>query len=140
MKRILFSILLLLSGLVAAFAQQQLEGVFVNKDLNLRLRLNLYQADIPVPGLELDSCYGHLTGSVNGMWIVLKVKELDENGALVRAASERGSDAQDLRIDLTDEGISVRQQGDTNIKGVKNRKYVKLPKTILLTREGEGRR
>lgn len=136
LRRLLFIIMVLVA--LSAHAQQPFKGLFTNKDLNLRLRLNLYSRDIPVPGLELDSCYGHLTGSVNGMWVVLRVKRLDESQALVRVASERGSDAQDLLIDVTDAGISVRQHGDTYIKGVKNRKYVKLPKTILLNRE-EGR-
>ncbi|MCM1312013.1 MAG: hypothetical protein NC206_10900 [Bacteroides sp.] len=96
------------------------------------MKLNLYDDSIPVPGLELDSCFGFLQGSINGTWAILKVVRLEDSRAEVRAVSDRGSDAQTLELKLTDEGVSMRQISDSNIKGVAGSKYVKLPKTLYL--------
>lgn len=128
--------LFLLSLLVAMGCQAQdaFQGTFFNKELNIHARLHLEAKDIPVPGLELDSCYGYLQGNLNGSWVILRVKSLDEKKAVVRAVSERGADAQDLEIQTTEEGISLKQVGGSYIKGVEKRKYVKLPKPFVLKR------
>mgnify|MGYP006872981386 CR=1 FL=1 len=118
-------------------AQHPFEGKFENKELDVRAVLNLYESSLPVPGLEIESCYGYVQGNINGMWVVLKVKELNGTRAVVRAVSERGSDAQDLLMETTAKGLSVRQVDGAYIKGVKNRKYVKLPKTFVLTRKDD---
>ena len=132
-----YSLLAVLCLTAMAYAQRPFEGLYTNNELSISCQLNLYEDDIPVPGLELDSCYGYIRGSINGLWVILKVNELDESKALVRAVSERGGDAQDLELTLTDEGdIALRQKGDTNIKGVSKSKYVKLPKTLMLMKMG----
>ncbi len=112
------------------YAQRQFKGQFINEELKIRMKLNLYNDSIPIPGLELDSCFGFLQGSINGTWAILKVISIEDGRAEVRAVSDRGSDAQTLELTLTDEGIGVRQLNDNNIKGVAGRKYVKLPKTF----------
>ena len=126
----------LLSLLVATccWAQSPFQGTFFNKELNIHAKLHLEAKDIPVPGLELDSCYGYLQGNLNGSWVILRVKSIDEEKAVVRAVSERGADAQDLEIRSTEEGISLKQVGGSYIKGIEKRKYVKLPKPFVLKR------
>lgn len=128
--------LFLLSLLVATgcWAQSPFQGTFFNKELNIHAKLHLEAKDIPVPGLELDSCYGYLQGNLNGSWVILRVKSIDEEKAVVRAVSERGADAQDLEIRSTEEGISLKQVGGSYIKGIEKRKYVKLPKPFVLKR------
>lgn len=108
------------------------KGTFISTELKIKCVLNLYKDDIPVPGLEMDKCYGYLNGNLNGVWVILKVKELSSEKALVRAVSDRGGDAQDLEIRKTDEGISFSQQDGTNIKSISGTKYTKLPKIIEL--------
>lgn len=108
------------------------KGTFISTELKFKCVLNLYKDDIPVPGLEMDECYGYLNGNLNGVWVILKVKELTNEKALVRAVSDRGGDAQDVEIRKTQDGISISQQDGTNIKGVSGTKYTKLPKTIEL--------
>ena len=108
----------------------QFRGKFRNENLKLNLVLNLYAANIPIPGLEMDSCYGYLHGNINGSWAILKVKNIETNRAIVRMVSDRGSDAQDVELVITDSGLTFRQVDDVNIKGVANGKYVKLPKII----------
>lgn len=110
------------------YAQRPFKGQFINEELKIRMKLNLYNDSIPVPGLELDSCFGFFQGSINGTWAILKVIKIEDNRAEVRAVSDRGSDAQTLELTLTDKGLGVRQLNDSNMKGVAGRKYVKLPK------------
>lgn len=134
MKRTLLSILAMLMTVVL-FAQSPLNGTYYNRELNIRLKLNLDASDIPVPGLEVDSCYGYLTGNINSMWVVLKVKKNEGNKAVVRAMCEKGDNAQDLELILDDDKLTVKQIDDAFIKGIKDRKYVKLPKPFTLTKE-----
>lgn len=123
--------MLLVINSMQIYAQDKFKGNFTNDELKIKLALNLYNDDIPVPGLELDSCYGYLQGSLNGVWIILKVASVDSNKAEVRAVSERGGDAQNLILSLSDGKIVVKQIQGANIKGIKGRKYVKLPREIL---------
>lgn len=134
MKHTLFIIGALLFGINAHAQEQTFAGNYYNQEHNIQMRLNLDAKNIPVPGLEVDSCYGYLRGNINGLWVILKVKNKENNHAVVRAISERGADAQDLDLLLTDEGIYMRQLDGTYIKGIGNQKYIKLPKTILLSK------
>lgn len=115
-------------------AQRTWEGYFTNTDLNLRVQLNLYADSIDVPGLDMETCYGYLQGNINGTWVILRVKEMSHTSALVRAVSERGSDGQDIEFTLDQGNLSIKLKGDIELKGVKNGKYVKLPKPFLLER------
>ncbi|MCR5312807.1 MAG: hypothetical protein K6E54_04035 [Bacteroidaceae bacterium] len=118
-----------------AFGQKAFKGEYHNGDLQLRMKLNLEDDNIPVPGLELDSCYGFLQGRINSSWIILKVKSVDDKKAIVRAMCEKGDAAQDIEITLTEGGIELQQIDGAGIKGIQNRKYVKLPKRIPLTKD-----
>lgn len=110
------------------------KGKFKNAELNIQCQLNLYDEAIEVPGLELEMCYGFLQGQINGCWMFLKVKDINEDTAVVRVVSEKGSDAQDLKLKVTAESLEIQQE-DGYIKGIKGNKYVKLPKTLVFTRQ-----
>ena len=133
MKRIL-SVIVVLTLALTCKAQEAdstlFKGSFVNTELKLNCLLNLYKDVISVPGMEMDQCYGYINGSLNGMWVILKVQKLEGNKALVRAMSERGEDAQNIEIIATEDGITMRQVDGANMRGVANSKYVKLPKII----------
>lgn len=117
-------------------AQRTYEGYFYNSELNIRSQLNLYADSIPVPGLDMETCYGFLQGSLNGTWVILRVAEMGERRAVVRAVSDRGGDGQDLEISLSGQLLTVRLKGDMEMKGVKEGRYVKLPKSFTLERMG----
>ncbi len=119
----------------ASYAQEAFKGTYHNSDLGIRIKLNLEADNIPVPGLELDSCYGYIQGNIYGSWIILKVKSVSENKAVVRVMSERGDVAEDLKLTMSEEGLKMEQVKDAYIKGVANRKYVKLPSVIILTKD-----
>lgn len=131
MKLRFFLLLFLTFGYIKASSQLNFKGNFVNEELQIRLALNLYEDNIPVPGFELDSCYGYLQGRINGVWIILQVTTVDQDEAHVRAVSERGGDAQDLLMTFDGGKIFVRQIKGACIKGVSERKYKKLPKDMV---------
>ena len=125
MKRF-FSMLAVLTFAFASMYGQEsatnaYKGKFMNKDLRIQANIDFYNQSIPVPGFELDSCYGFVQGRINGVWIILKVKDVGKKKAVVRAASENG--------------LSMRQIDDVCIKGIEGRKYVKLPKDLELKRQ-----
>ena len=116
------------------YADSLFKGKFKNTELNIQCQINLYEDIIEVPGPELETCYGFIQGQINGCWMILKVKDISENTARVRVVSEKGSDAQDLTLKATAQGLEIQQE-DGYIKGIKGNKYVKLPKPIVFNRQ-----
>jgi len=128
--------IIMMLTMTSVFAQSQINGSYFNKELYIRVRLNVDASNIPVPGLELDSCYGYIQGNINSSWMILKVKQNEGTKAVVRAMCEKGDNAQDVEFSLNEEGnLVMKQLKDSYIKGIKDRKYVKLPKTIILNKE-----
>lgn len=139
MKRF-YSILAMFTFIIAGMCGQETatdayKGKFMNKDFRIQANIDFYNQSIAVPGFELDSCYGYVQGRINGIWIILKVKNIGKNKAVVRAASENGSEAVDLEFSIAENGLSMRQIDDVCIKGIEGRKYVKLPKNLELKRQ-----
>jgi len=134
MKIILF-LLSLFSSSLSINAQDLFKGDFHNNDLRIRLKINLYEK-MPIldDEYEGDMCYGRLSGALNGSWYLLKIISIDEKKAIVRAVSDSGIEAQTLEMLVDDDSIVIRQTGETNIRGVKNSKYIKLPKKIVLSK------
>ena len=113
-------------------AQNKFEGQYKNNDLNIELILNLEDDNITVPGLDgLESCYGYLSGKLNGNWIILKVKEQNLNKAIVRMTCDRGNDAEDVTLELRDDELLL-YQSENYIKTIQAKKYVKIPKPLIL--------
>ena len=134
MKKFIFFCMMCIPVLLNA--QKPFEGKFVNTEFNLRLNLNLYEANIPQPQFDDEMCFGVLAGSTNGHWVILKVNDITDDKATVRAISDSGIEAQTLEIRLLkDNNIEIKQVSSTNIRGVKNSKYVKLPKPIPMNRK-----
>ena len=58
---------------------------------------------------------------------------MDERKAVVRMASDMGFEAQTIELTAGENGaLTVKLVKDNNMKAVKERKYVKLPKTFEL--------
>ena len=115
---------------------QEFKGRFVNQEIKIDLVLDLTGENIDVPGLEgLEKCYGYFQGNINGTWMILKVKKVEGNKAVVRVACDRGNDAEDVEITLNETGLSVQQE-DNCIKTIKDNKYVKLPKEVTFIKKG----
>ena len=104
------ALLMLVCCVSMTASAQRFKGRFINEELKINLDLNVYSDSLPVPGLEgLETCYGVLKGDINGVWLMLKVHEVTENRVLVRAACDRGNDAEDLELTMDGENLMVRQ-------------------------------
>lgn len=117
------------------FAQRPYDALYRNEELDISAELNLYEKTIAVPDAEDEKCYGYLRGRLNGVWAIMKVIDFDNQKATVRLVNDLGFEAQtvELSCNAADNVVTVKLVKDNNMKSVKDRKYVKLPKTFELT-------
>ena len=131
MKKVFISWMLALVA-VTCWAQEQFVGMWQCEALKATLVINLVEKKIPLKDFEGEDTYGYVKGELNGTWVILKVKEVKDNKALVRMVSEIGYDAQDVEFRLTDEQtMEMRLVGDQVMKTTENGKYVKMPKVVV---------
>ena len=131
MKKVFISWMLALVA-VSCWAQEQFTGMWQCEALKATLVINLVEKKIPLKDFEGEDTYGYVKGELNGTWVILKVKEVKDNKALVRMVSDIGYDAQDVEFRLTDEQtMEMRLVGDQVMKTTENGKYVKMPKVVV---------
>lgn len=131
MKKVFISWMLALVA-VTCWAQEQFVGMWQCEALKATLVINLVEKKIPLKDFEGEDTYGYVRGELNGTWVILKVKEVKDNKALVRMVSDIGYDAQDVEFRLTDEQtMEMRLVGDQVMKTTENGKYVKMPKVVV---------
>lgn len=131
MKKVFLSWML---ALVAAsgWAQEQFTGIWQCEELKASIVINLMEKKIPLKDFEGEDTYGYVRGDLNGMWVILKVKEVKDKKAVVRMVSDIGYDAQDVEFRLTDENtLEMRLVGDQVMKTTSDGKYVKMPKVVV---------
>ena len=132
MKKV-FMIWMLVLVVATGWAQEQFTGMWQCEALKATLIINLMEKKIPLQDFDGEETYGYVKGELNGTWVILKVKEVKENKALVRMVSDIGYDAQDVEFRLTDETtMEMRLVGDQVMKTTENGKYVKMPKVVVL--------
>ena len=135
MKRFLMTLgvaLVTMSG----WAQEQFQGMWQGEALKATMVMNLLEKKIPLKDFEGEDTYGYVKGELNGTWVMLKVKKLEEKKALVRMVSDIGYDAQDVEFCLVDENtMEMRLQGEQVMKTTERGKYVKMPKVSVFKKE-----
>lgn len=135
MKRFLMTLgvaLVTMSG----WAQEQFQGMWQCEALKATMVMNLLEKKIPLKDFEGEDTYGYVKGELNGTWVMLKVKKLEEKKALVRMVSDIGYDAQDVEFRLVDENtMEMRLQGEQVMKTTEKGKYVKMPKVLVFKKE-----
>lgn len=135
MKRFLMTLgvaLVTMSG----WAQEQFQGMWQCEALKATMVMNLLEKKIPFKDFEGEDTYGYVKGELNGTWVMLKVKKLEEKKALVRMVSDIGYDAQDVEFCLVDENtMEMRLQGEQVMKTTERGKYVKMPKVSVFKKE-----
>ena len=135
MKRFLMTLgvaLVTMSG----WAQEQFQGMWQCEALKATMVMNLLEKKIPLKDFEGEDTYGYVKGELNGTWVMLKVKKLEEKKALVRMVSDIGYDAQDVEFCLVDENtMEMRLQGEQVMKTTEKGKYVKMPKVSVFKKE-----
>ena len=131
MRRLLLTLSVALVA-VSAWAQEQFTGMWQCEALQASMVINLVEKKIPLKDFEGEDTYGYVKGELNGTWVILKVKEVKDNKAVVRMVSDIGYDAQDVEFRLTDEKtIEMRLVGDQVMKTTEKGKYVKMPKVSV---------
>lgn len=131
MKKALFILCMTLTAVVGR-AQEQFEGMWQCETFSATMVLNLAEKNIALKDFEGEETYGYVKGDLNGTWVILKVKEVKDNKALVRMVSDIGHDAQDVELKLTKEGtLEFKLVGEQNIKTIVKQKYAKLPKVSV---------
>lgn len=135
MKRFLMTLgvaLVTMSG----WTQEQFQGMWQCEALKATMVMNLLEKKIPLKDFEGEDTYGYVKGELNGTWVMLKVKKLEEKKALVRMVSDIGYDAQDVEFCLVDENtMEMRLQGEQVMKTTERGKYVKMPKVSVFKKE-----
>ena len=135
MKRFLMTLgvaLVTMSG----WAQEQFQGMWQCEALKATMVMNRLEKKIPLKDFEGEDTYGYVKGELNGTWVMLKVKKLEEKKALVRMVSDIGYDAQDVEFCLVDENtMEMRLQGEQVMKTTERGKYVKMPKVSVFKKE-----
>ena len=118
------------------WAQEQFQGMWQCEALKATMVMNLLEKKIPLKDFEGEDTYGYVKGELNGTWVMLKVKKLEEKKALVRMVSDIGYDAQDVEFCLVDENtMEMRLQGEQVMKTTERGKYVKMPKVSVFKKE-----
>ena len=121
---------------MSGWAQEQFQGMWQCEALKATMVMNLLEKKIPLKDFEGEDTYGYVKGELNGTWVMLKVKKLEEKKALVRMVSDIGYDAQDVEFCLVDENtMEMRLQGDQVMKTTERGKYVKMPKVSVFKKE-----
>ena len=136
MKKLLLSLILFCA--VASLRAQTLtpfKASLYNEEFELEVRINLYDADVTVPHMEM---FGEQPGylikkNTSYPWIIAEAELTDERTAQLVIINDAGSE--DLTATLTCESDSVyvlKQGKGSAIKVPKGSKWMKLPATIML--------
>ena len=121
---------------MSGWAQEQFQGMWQCEALKATMVMNLLEKKIPLKDFEGEDTYGYVKGELNGTWVMLKVKKLEEKKALVRMVSDIGYDAQDVEFRLVDENtMEMRLLGEQVMKTTEKGKYVKMPKVSVFKKE-----
>ena len=128
---------------ISAFAEQKDSTTFraylYNNEYDVYLKINFYDEDIKVPGQEL---YGTLPGYLGKKnnsfcWVITSAKIKDKKTATMNLINDYGSE--DLTATLSynpkDSTYTLKQNVGSTIKIARNRKWVKLPGTMLFKRK-----
>lgn len=141
MKRYIIASLLCLSTFYA-MAQKGTDsliyrGLFLNKEFNIYLQLDLLRETIRVPGQEIFGLLpGFLGDNQDGRkWLITSAKV---SGKKAKLAITNDYGSEDLTASLTqvnDSTIMLTQEEGSTIKIARDRKWVKLPKRIEFVRQ-----
>lgn len=132
-KQILSAIMMAYATLCMAQADSTLfKGYLTNKEYNIYLKIDFYKQDIKVPGQEI---FGEMPGFLGDnldsrKWLITDAT-VKGNTATLSVINDYGSE--DLTAELTranDGTYVLKQMKGSNMKIARNRKWVKLPKTI----------
>lgn len=113
-------------------------GFLVNDDYQVWLDINFYKQNVLVPDQEL---FGELAGYLGARrdprkWLITAAEILSPNSARLEIINDYGSEDLTATLTLLPDGTyQLRQNDGSPIRIVVNRKWLKLPKTLILKRK-----
>ena len=136
-KTMILTMLLLLSAVVSA--QQELQpfkGYFTNEELEVYMRLNLYE-DMDIPEHELlGPLPGYLAKQHNGFYWLITSATIKNGKASVEFINDYGSEDLSATLRMPNDSTLILEQGrGSTIKVPKNGKWFKLPSKITFRRK-----
>lgn len=117
--------------------QSVFNGTLYNKEVGIRIHLNLDEENVEVPGMSfLGMTHGYLDGKTNnhvyGVWMLIRHQVID-NKVRLRFTNDIGSDSQDIVLTaINDSTFKYEATGGNCIRKVVGRKLEKIPSTMML--------
>lgn len=115
---------------------QSMKGYYYNDEYQLYLQINAQEQNVTVPGQEI---YGELTGYFGSkrdgrLWLITDSQPMDKNRLLITVVNDYGSEDFEAVLSEDQEGhLTMKHKKGSTFKIVVDRKYVKIPKEIVLT-------
>lgn len=147
MRKAILSIMVCLSATTLLAQGNKVEtdtttfkGYFLNKEYNVYLKIDFYKSNITVPFQKI---YGELPGYFGDCqdgrkWLFTSAEIISPTKASIEVINDYGSE--DLTATLTkvnDSTFVLRQEDGSTIKIARNRKWVKMPKTLTFMKTKE---
>lgn len=121
-------------SLSAQANEKAFQGKIINEEHQIYLCINFYESNIVVPSQEL---YGELPGYLGDekdsrKWLITDVELKNKKTAVLTIINDYGSEDLTAMLTVNDDGTFTLKQGEgSTIKIVRNRKFTKLPKTLV---------
>jgi hypothetical protein len=139
MKKLIFS-LLLASQTIISFAQtdaKPFKGYIYNKEYEVYIQMDFYTQKIIVPGQEiLGEVAGYFGDKHDGRKWLFTSADVKGKSAHLAITNDYGSE--DLEASLTqtsDSTFELKQLEGSTLKIARNRKWVKMPKSLIFQRK-----
>lgn len=136
MKRMMTAIMgLAFATALNAQGPQVFKGHLYNDEYQVYLDIDFYQKNILVPNQEI---FGQLPGYFGAKrdvrkWLITEIKLLNDSTARVDIINDYGSEDLSATLYKDKNGNYILKQGEgSTIKIVVDRKWVKIPKTLVL--------
>ena len=137
MRRILLLLLMAASLTVMAQKPANFKGRMVNDEYQVYINIDFYRQWIIVPGQEiLGQLAGYLGDERDGRkWLFTEAKVETDTKATIAVINDYGSEDLTATLTVNPGGTyTLRQEKGSVLKIARNRKWVKLPKSLVFHR------
>ena len=140
MKKKLISALfcMLSTSCLAQIDSTIFKGTLTNKEYNVYLKIDFYHQNIKVPGQEI---FGEMAGYFGDYqdgrkWLITDISMITEREVSLSIINDYGSEDLTAEIIVTDDGKYIfKQLKGSTMKVARNRKWLKIPKTLEFVRK-----
>lgn len=103
---------------VSLNASEPWKGTIISDTENIRLKFDLYNESIEVPGMEMfGKMNGYMNGNVYGVWSITSCEIKDSTHASIHLSNDLGSDTQVCNLTILNDSIyKLELKGGTVIK------------------------